>query len=141
MSLPRRLLGASGLLAVLTLLACTTRIVDDTTAPTNVVTAHTVRIINDGTVAFTGLRVQTSDKDILPLIATLNPGQSSTAYAVATMHSYPFIVATARGREVSAHPVEGFSGFNSLLAPGAHLLRVRLADDGVTLDVRVLDDK
>lgn len=94
-----------------------------------------VRVTNDGTAAMSELRVLTSDRDSIPLIATLNAGQTLGPFQVSALHSAPYVQATVQGRELMSHPVEGFSGFNPALAAGAYVVRLRVAD-GI-LDVRV----
>lgn len=97
--------------------------------------AIAVAVQNDGSVAFTDLRIRTSEEDSLPRIATLNAGQYVGPYHVRALHSAPLVQATVQGRAVIAHPVEGFAGFNPALPQGAYLVRLRVTD-GI-LDVRV----
>lgn len=102
-------------------------------------TGPTVTLVNDGAVAFSNVRVYTSERDSLPLLASLTPGGRSGPYAVRAMHTNPYITLTSQGRTVTAHPIEGFSGFNPALPAGPYLVRVRLTLDGM-LDVRVVPD-
>lgn len=118
------------LLALVLAAACSS------TDPTDTASGATaVAVQNDGIVAFADLRITTSERDSLPRIATLNAGQYSGPYQVGVLHSAPLVQATAQGRAMIAHPVEGFSGFNPPLPTGAYVVKLRVTD-GI-LDVRV----
>jgi hypothetical protein len=97
--------------------------------------ATAVAVQNDGSVAFTDVRILTSEEDSLPRIATLTAGQYVGPFQVHALHSAPLVQAMAQGRAMIAHPVEGFSGFNPPLPQGAYVVRLRVTD-GI-LDVRV----
>jgi len=102
-------------------------------------TGTRVTLLNDGAVAFTNVRVITSVKDSIPLLASLTPGGRAGPYPVGSLHSAPLVSLLAQGRSVISQPIEGFSGFNPPLSEGAYVVRVRLTLDG-TLDVRVQPD-
>ena len=99
--------------------------------------ASLVSIVNDGAVAMSNTRVTTSERDVLPAIATLAPGATVGPYAVAVMHSYPMVQVVVSGRELIAHPVEGFTGFNPPRAPGSYVIRVRPGSEPGILDIRI----
>jgi hypothetical protein len=80
--------------------------------------ASTVSIMNDGTVPPTDVKVSTSERDVLPVVATINPGQTVGPFPVSAMHTDPMIQATVQGRTIVLHPAEGFPGFNPPRAAG-----------------------
>jgi len=120
-------------LTVLALLACSG---SRSVAPVDRSTT-TVVLLNDGAVVLTDIRILTSDKDSLPVVAALSPGRTVGPYAVSVLHTNPFVVAKIQGRSVVAHPIEGFSGFNPPRAPGAYVISLRAASELTALDVRV----
>lgn len=128
--------AALAAVATLLSLACADPTTELSGAPTVTGTGSTVRLLNDGAVTLTRVRVRTSERDSLPEVATLAPGQTSAAYTVGEIRSAPLVESVAAGLPLVALPIEGFSGFNPALERGAYVVRVRLA--GELLDVRVV---
>jgi hypothetical protein len=126
-------------LLLLAALACTeTAAPPLAVLPNSLVTAPiSVVVMNDGSVALTNVRVYTSEHDSLPIITSLNPGQSTTATSVHAAHTNPLVRATVNGQAIVAHPVEGFSGWNAALAPGAYVLRLRFNPEHQGLEPRM----
>lgn len=100
--------------------------------------ATRITVVNDGGVAISNMRIQTSESDSLPLISVLGPGQRSAEFRVNEAHDFPLIRATVRGQAIVAHPVEGFTGWNPQLPDGAYVLTLRFNETHKILEPRMV---
>ena len=125
-------------LAALVALGCGT-----TTSEPTPVGDFQVRVSNVGDVELRDVAVYVSESDSVRL-AVLARGATSDYRAAAETHENPFVRATVSGRELVAHPVEGFvPGWNRVLEPGRYTVTIAAVPGeggGQLLDVRVRRD-
>ena len=102
-----------------------------------------VRVSNVGDVELRDVAVYVSESDSVRL-ATLPTGTTSAYRSATETHENPLVRATVGGRELVAHPVEGFvPGWNRVLDPGRYTVTIAALSGeggGRVLDVRVRRD-
>jgi hypothetical protein len=102
-----------------------------------------VRVSNVGDVELRDVAVYVSESDSVRL-AVLARGASSEYRPATETHENPLVRATVAGRELVAHPVEGFvPGWNRVLEPGRYTVTIAAVPGeggGRLLDVRVRRD-
>ena len=99
---------------------------------------YSVRVFNGSPVAVSNVRVQVSDRDEFT-VSRLDHGDMSERYTVSSLHTNPAVALLVDGATLAAIPIEGFSGFNPALPPGAYVIIVSVVNDGSSrrLDVSV----
>lgn len=100
---------------------------------------YSVRLVNDGGTPLLGVHVVTGDDVPAITQAVLEAGEVTSPARVRVVHEFPYVRAVAGGQELLLHPVEGFSGFNAPLPPGAYVIRLRYSG-GQQLDMRVVPE-
>ena len=98
-----------------------------------------VRVSNVGDVELRDVAVYVSESDSVRL--ALLPTGTTSAYRSATeTHENPLVRVTVAGRELVAHPVEGFvPGWNRVLEPGRYTVTIAAVPTGGAIDGRFLD--
>lgn len=90
--------------------------------------AFTVRVFNGSPIALTDIEIATAE-GISFREARLERGEMSRPHYVDVMHSAPLVTVRADGQTLLSNPVEGFSGFNAKLAPGAYVIDLVVSSD------------
>lgn len=98
--------------------------------------AFTVRVFNDSPVAVLNIRVRVSDEDEFT-VSRLEHGDMSTRYTTRSIHTNPGVSLTVDGETLTSTPVEGFSGFNPPLSPGAYIVVVSVSGSPRRLAISV----
>ena len=98
---------------------------------------YTFTIRNTGAQELKQVRIQTGENLAPVSVATLPPGGETGTFGVARLHENPFVTAEVNGVTKEYHPVEGFSGFNPLLAPGRYRITLRFEPANGIVDTRV----
>jgi hypothetical protein len=97
---------------------------------------YTVRVFNDSPVAVSNIRVRVSDDDEFT-VTRLEHGDMSTRFITRSIHTNPAVTLTVDGETLTSTPVEGFSGFNPALSPGAYIVVVSVAGSPRRLAISV----
>ncbi len=104
---------------------------------------YLVRVSNVGDVELRDVAVYVSESDSVRL-PVLSTGTTSEDRSARETHENPLVRATAAGRALVAHPVEGFvPGWNRVLEPGRYTVTIAAVPGegaGRVLDVRVRRD-
>jgi len=82
---------------------------------------YRVRVFNDSPYALSNVHVVTGQGAEFTL-ARLEHGELSAERLVNRLHQAPAVTLTVEGEALSSFPIEGFTGFNPPVAPGAYVI-------------------
>jgi hypothetical protein len=101
-----------------------------------------VRVRNAGTTTLTNVSVLVADNTSPITLSELRPGQTTDYVARAQAHENPAVTAKANGFDYSSQPVEGFAGFNPVLADGRYTVTLEtiVVESQKALYVKVTKD-
>jgi hypothetical protein len=101
-----------------------------------------VRVRNAGTTTLTNVSVLVADNTSPITLNELRPGQTTEYVARAQAHENPLVTAKANGFDYSSNPVEGFAGFNPVLADGRYTISLEtiVVETSKVLYVKVTKD-
>ena len=106
----------------------------DSTAIPAAAATSSVRLLNDSPGTITNVRLTVAPNiDIVE--SSIAPGALSPEHLVSAVYENPAVSLVANGKELSAIPVEGFSGFNKLLGMGAFVISIGV--DGTPPQLRI----
>lgn len=86
---------------------------------------YRVRVFNDSPYALSNVHVVTGQGAEFTL-AHLEHGELSAAQVVNRLHEAPAVTLTVEGQTLSSLPIEGFTGFNPPVAPGAYVIDLEI---------------
>src|SRR5215208_5934319 len=95
---------------------------------------YAIRVFNDSPTAMSNIRVRTSDRDEFT-VPRLENGDLSDRYSTRSLHMNPAVTLTVGNETLTAVPIEGFSGFNSVVPQGAYVLVVSVSGSPRRLSV------
>jgi hypothetical protein len=101
-----------------------------------------VRVRNAGTTTLTNVSVLVAENASPITLSELRPGQTTDYVARAQAHENPLVTAKANGFDYASNPVEGFAGFNPVLADGRYTVSLEtiVVEGQKALYVRVTRD-
>ena len=95
---------------------------------------YRVRVFNDSPYALSNVHVVTGQGAEFTL-ARLEHGEVSAERAVNRLHEAPAVTLTVEGQTLSSLPIEGFTGFNPPVAPGAYVIDLEIVGSPRSLRV------
>ncbi|HEU4787829.1 MAG TPA: hypothetical protein VFS57_10480 [Gemmatimonadaceae bacterium] len=95
---------------------------------------YRVRVFNDSPYALSNVHVVTGQGAEFSL-ARLEHGELSAERVVNRLHEAPAVTLTVEGQALSSLPIEGFTGFNPQVAPGAYVIDLAIVGSPRVLQV------
>ena len=95
---------------------------------------YRVRVFNDSPYALSNVRVVTGQGAEFT-VARLEHGELSAERVVSRLHEAPAVTLTVEGETLSSLPIEGFTGFNPPVAPGAYVIDLAVVGSPRALQV------
>lgn len=95
---------------------------------------YRVRVFNDSPYALSNVHVVTGQGAEFTLVR-LEHGELSAERVVSRVHEAPAVTVTVEGETLSSLPIEGFTGFNPPVAPGAYVIDLAIVGSPRALQV------